>query len=498
MPRINALSLSLSAFALTLASPTFAVTAEELWAEWQAQSAALGQEMAADSVEPGDGTLTLNGFTSGFSDGEVSTVGRVDQIVMTENDDGSVSIEMSDVYALTISFEDRPGTPPVNIGINLIAPDLVMTASGEVGARVYEYAAPRITIEDGPITGGDGPPPVIDMMIGMEDVAASYQIDGTDPENLAYDTTSTIGGIAGAIDVTPPPDEEGRLKLTFSMGAIEATGAGQLGNLIEMTMNPDGVPSDFDLRGDITYESAGMDLTFEHPTDAFNVFASNEGGRLTSVFSDREIDYRITTIGSSTHFASPDLPVPVEYSVGSAEIALRVPLAAAPDPQPMAARLAFEDVTASEQVWSLADPSQSFPRDPITVIADLSGTVQVMADLMSMDPTTMGEAPGELREMSLNELRISVGGATLTGSGSATFEPGPVPVPVGSVDLQLSGGNALLDTVQGMGLVPIEQLAMVRGLLGAFARPGATPDTLESTIEFTEGGGITANGVPLQ
>jgi hypothetical protein len=63
---------------------------------------------------------------------------------------------------------------------------------------------------------------------------------------------------------------------------------------------------------------------------------------------------------------------------------------------------------------------------------------------------------------------------------------------------QLSGGNALLDTLQGAGIVPIEQLAMVRGMLGAFARPGATPDTLESTIEFTEGGGITANGVPLQ
>jgi len=498
MHKFKALSLSLSAVALTLASPSFAVTAEELWAEWQEQSAAMGQDMSAESVVPGDGSLTLTGFTSAFTDGEVSTVGRVEEIVMTENDDGTVSIEISDVYAVTISFVDLPDTPPVNIGINLVAPDLVMTASGEVGARIYDYSAPRITIEDGEISGGDGPPPIIDLMIGMEEVTASYQIDGTNPENLAYDSTTTIGGIAGALDVTPPPDEEGRLKLTFSMGAIDATGAGQLGNLIELAGNPDAVPSDFDLQGDITYDSASFDLTFEHPTDAFNVFASNRGGQVRSVFSDSEIDYRITTTGSATHFASPDLPVPIDYSVASAEIALRVPLAAAPEPQPMSARLAFEDITASPEVWALADPALNFPRDPITVIADLSGTVQVLADVMSMDPTTMDGPPGELREMSLNELRISVGGATLTGDGSATFEPGPVPVPVGSVDLQLSGGNALLDTLQGMGIVPIEQLAMVRGLLGAFARPGATPDTLESTIEFTEGGGITANGVPLQ
>jgi hypothetical protein len=52
--------------------------------------------------------------------------------------------------------------------------------------------------------------------------------------------------------------------------------------------------------------------------------------------------------------------------------------------------------------------------------------------------------------------------------------------------------------LQNSGLVPIEQLAMARGLMGAFTRPGAEPDTVESTIQFTEGGGISANGVPLQ
>ena len=39
---------------------------------------------------------------------------------------------------------------------------------------------------------------------------------------------------------------------------------------------------------------------------------------------------------------------------------------------------------------------------------------------------------------------------------------------------------------------------MARGLLGAFARPGAAHDTLETRLEFTQGGGISANGVPLR
>jgi len=498
MPKTKALSFSLSAFALSLASPALAVTADDLWAEWQAQSVAMNQTMAAESVVSGDGSLTLTGFTSTYSDGEVTTVARLDEIVLTENADGTVTIDVSDVYAITVTFVPDPGTPPMNLGFNIVAPDLIVTASGEVGARVYDYTASRITLEDGPISGGDGPPPTIDMTIGIEDFAATYEIDGTDPENFAYSSSSSFSGIAGVIDVLPPPDEVGRLKLAFSIGATTASGSGQLGNLAELAENPDTIPTGFDVTGDVTYASSSLDLTFEHPTDAFNLFVSNRGGSLGATVSETLIDYRITSSESSSHFASGDLPVPVEFSVGSAEIALSVPLAASPEEQPVAARLAYQDVIVSPQVWALADPQGAFPRDPITVIADLTGAVQVTTNLLGSDPSTMTAPPGELRNLTLNELRITAGGATLTGSGSAEFAPGPVPQPVGSVDLQLSGGNALLDTLQGAGIVPIEQLAMVRGMLGAFARPGATPDTLESTIEFTEGGGITANGVPLQ
>ncbi|PWK59862.1 uncharacterized protein DUF2125 [Roseicyclus mahoneyensis] len=501
MPRPKLLSMTISAIALSLASPALAVTAEELWAEWQAQATALGQTMTAAEVVPASGSLTLRGFSSSFSDGEVSTVGRVDEIVMTENADGSVAIDMSDVYAITISFTDLPGDPPVNIGVNMIMPDLVMTARGDVGARIYDYSASRITFEEGPITGGNGIQPTIDMTIGVEDLTATYQVDGTNPENIAYTTSSEIGGIAGAIDILPPPDEEGRLKLTFALGPTSLTGSGQLGNLAELASNPEIMPTDFDLNGDITYGSASFEMTFEHPTDAFNAFASNEGGSLRTVFSESALEYRITTTGSSSYFAGGGSPVPIEYSVGSAEIALRVPLGTATDPQPVAARLAFQDVDVGDGVWAMADPAASFPRDPITVIADISGNIRVLTDLLHPDAAgaaMFGQSPAELVDMTVNELRVSVGGATLSGSGSATFAPGPVPMPVGSVDLQLSGGNALLDRLQASGLVPIEQLAMARGLLGAFARPGATPDTLESTIQFTEGGGITANGVPLQ
>ncbi len=497
MPKTNLLSISLSACALVAAGPALGLTADELWAQWQSQAAATGQVISAAGVVPGDGTLTLNGLSTTFSDGEVSTVGRVEQLVMTENGDGSVSIAISDRYDFTITFVPDPGTPPVNLGIILTAPDLEMTARGTPEAIVYQYSAPMITVEDGPITGGDGPPPTIDMTIAVADVEATYQVDASDPTNLGYDTTSSFSSMAGAVNILPPPGEEGRMKLVLSAGATSATGNGRLGNMAELAANPDMIPTGFDLNGSFEYESLGLELTFEHPRDAFSLIASNEGGSLSSSFSEAALAYSLTTTGSSTHISGAEIPVPVEFSVDSAEIAFSFPLAPGGDSQPVAMRVAYRDLVLGAGVWQMADPTGSFPRDPLTVIADLSGSVRVLENLLMADMEA-GPPPVELQQMTLNELRISAAGATLTGTGSAEFAPGPVPMPVGSVDLQLSGGLALLDTLQGTGIVPIEQLAMARGMLGAFARPGATPDTLESTIEFTEGGGITANGVPLQ
>jgi hypothetical protein len=498
MPQQKSIFLTLSALALCMAQPALALTAEELWAEWQSQSAVMGQIVTAEQVIPGTGTLTLTGYSSTFSDPDVSTVARLDQVVMTETGDGSVIITMSDTYAVTISFSPDMGSTPITAVFNVIMPGLSITASGTVDARIYEYEAPRITVEDGPVTGGDGPLPVIDLMIGVEDFAAIYQMNGADPTNISYDSTSSTSGITGALDLTPPPGEPGRLKMNFAMGASTGSGAGSFGNLAAIATNPDVFPTGLAFAGDFSYDSARLEMTFEHPSDAFTLLTSNQGGSLQARFSETEMGYRMAATGSTTYFLGPDLPVPVEVSMASSAFGFSVPLAKSDAPQPVSARLAYQDVVLSPEIWGMIDPAQAIPRDPISVIADVAGSVRVLANLFSTDPAEIATMPGELVDLSLNELRIAVAGAELTGTGSATFAPGPMPMPIGSVDLQLRGANALLDRLQNSGLVPIEQLAMARGLMGAFTRPGAEPDTVQTTIQFTEGGGISANGVPLQ
>jgi hypothetical protein len=62
----------------------------------------------------------------------------------------------------------------------------------------------------------------------------------------------------------------------------------------------------------------------------------------------------------------------------------------------------------------------------------------------------------------------------------------------------LRGGNALLDTLVSMGLVPEQEAAGARMMMGLFAVAGAEPDTLNSTIEVQGNGQIFANGQRIQ
>jgi hypothetical protein len=158
-----------------------------------------------------------------------------------------------------------------------------------------------------------------------------------------------------------------------------------------------------------------------------------------------------------------------------------------------------QNLTVSETFLSMFDPSQAIARDPITLIVDMSGAAQMFVNLLSIDPEKADEAPGELRALTINELRLSAGGADLTGTGDMTFAPEQlIPMPVGNIDLSMTGGNALIDSLVATGLVPAEQLMMVRAMTGMFARPGPTPDSLESSIVFGADGTISANGIPLQ
>lgn len=493
------LSYTLSALVFAAASPAMAETsASELWAEWQTQFEAAGQTVTADVAQTDTG-LTLTNFTTLFEDGTVTTRGAIDQIELIENANGTVSVTYSELYSMTFTFEVDPGDPPGNIEVLVRHENLDMTVSGDAGARSYTYTADRITITDGEIWGGGSEPPIMEIDMVITDVATTYNVTGTDPETMRFTSEGSLGGLTMVMELTPSPPEDGEFKAGLVIGPMQATSAGTLISLANMNQFEGALPEGFEISGTTTYGSLGLEMQYIAPGEGFTAVYSNDGGTIGASVSPEAISYDIAASGASALITGSDIPVPIEISVGSSEVALSMPVTASDTPRDMGLRLGVQDLIVGEQLLGMVDPAQAFPRDPASLLFDATGQVQLFVDLMSMNPEEMTGPPGELRAIMINELNLSVGGAELSGTADLTFAPNQlIPMPVGSADLELSGGNTLMQSLVSAGLVPAAQSGMIMGMANVFARPGATPDTLETTVEFGADGSITANGIPLQ
>ncbi|QXT39823.1 DUF2125 domain-containing protein [Gymnodinialimonas ceratoperidinii] len=492
------LSYILSTLALAAASPAVAQTsAPELWAEWLAQAEATGQNVTADVTETDTG-LTLSNLTVLFEDEAVTTRGVIDEIQMTENADGTISVSYSDLYTMTFTFSVDDDAPPANIEMLVRHENLGMEVSGEAGARVYAYAADQLSITEGRLWGGGSEPPTIDVDMVLTDLDSTYTITGTDPATMRFSSDGSLGGLTLRVELASP-DEPGSFKSGLMIGPMEATSAGTLLSLANLNQADDALPEGFELTGNTTYASMAFEMLFEAPQEGFAVNYRNDGGSIGAAIAPDEMSYNIAASGARAMITGTDIPVPVEFSVGSSEVALSLPLMASDAPQDMGLRVGVQELVVGDALLSMVDPGRALPRDPMSLLFDASGQVQLFMDLANIDPDEMTGPPGELRTLSVNEMNLSVGGAALTGTADFNFTPGQiVPMPVGSADLELAGGNALLDALIDGGLVPNEQGAFIRGAANVFARPGAGPDTLETTVEFGADGSITANGIPLQ
>lgn len=505
MTQSKSLVLSLSTIALIAACPALAqTTAVDLWAEWQEQATMSGQQVTGNVTTTSTG-LTVSDVVTTYSDEDVMVTSSVAEVIMTETANGAVEVSLSSPTTLRIEFEDEPGFPNAYLNFDVAYENLFVLASGNTGARVYEYTADTITISDGEIGGGRDMPPEINFLMEMTDLQTTYRIFGTDPETLRFSSTGSLGGLRLNADVTPAPPEQGFAKLGFTMGPMETSGSGSILSQSALDAANGALPEGFSVDASLSYDSLAMEFDFMEPNeflgrpDAFGFVYSNAGGDLAMDISSDGFSYDVTALETSTRVTAADVPFPIEFSTREIGAGFNIPLSASDTPQDFSMRVGIEDLTVAEEILSTFDPGQAIPRTPASLVLDLTGQVQVFLDIMQIGPEGVEGMPGELRALNLNEMRLSVGGADLTGSGALTFAAGQlVPMPVGSMDVALSGGNALLDALIAGGLVPAEQGAFVRGAANVFGRPGPTADTLQSTVVFGADGSITANGVPIQ
>ncbi|NNE87828.1 MAG: DUF2125 domain-containing protein [Silicimonas sp.] len=484
-----------SAMALVTAGPAFAdLTAEQVLADQIAQMEIYGLEVATiDQSRSGD-VLTVEGLEASMTTPEGTFAMTMGGATFTEQGDGTVVVTYPAEIPLTIKFDSEGEEFEFLMGITQEGMQTVGSGipedirydytSDEFKVEVVEFLSPEEATE-------------LDMTIeiSMSGLTGFMELSGNTVRD--YASQFNIEAVSLLLD-GDVPEEEGDINVALEVADIAVEYAGKMAAQDFMNSFAQAVQAGNETKGKITHGAMRYGIKGDGPEGAFEGDFTVGSGDLDFSLDKSGLDYGGTNRDMTMTFGGSMIPFP-PMTLTMAESSGRFAMPVVPSPeeeQGFAMSLSMVDLVLDPFLWSMFDPGGALPRDPATIVLDLEGQGILTEDIF--DPNAaeqMTAAPGQLNAITLNELRMTIAGAELTGDGDFTFNnEGGMPVPSGVVNMMLVGGNGLLDTLVGMGLVPEEQAMGARMMMGLFARPGDGEDTLVSTIEVQEDGSVLANG----
>jgi hypothetical protein len=485
--------------ALLTASTAIAdVTAAEVWADWQDSLMLYGSEGISIGAEEVDGdTLTIRDLNLTMEDDSSSVTANIGPLVFTENGDGTVSITMPDSYIIAVNVEDD-----FIVDLEIAQENMVVLVSGDPDAMNYDISADSSTIRLVEFKG-DAADIEGDIFLKANAVSGTYQSNSGAADTLIYSL------LAESIDILFDVQEPGGDSYVLVSGKVDRL------NIDGKINAPEGLDTDnpetwfadgFDFDSSFEYLGASFLADFNDNGDAGTVTVQMGYSGFGASMDAAELSYGFAFEGVDVNAQMSDLPFPVNVSWNVAEMGFHAPIASTEDPVEFGFDMALTDVTVSDDIWSMVDPSGAIPRDPISIELDISGLAKLFFDVLDPEQAeamAYADVPGELNTLQLIGLRLAGAGAEIVGDGDFTFDNTDLetfdglPRPQGELNIGITGANALIDTAVNMGLLPAEQATMGRMFMGMFTVP-AGDDTLTSKIEINEQGHIMANGQRIQ
>jgi len=511
MHKIGGAWVAASAFLMTTGAAQADITPAEAWQGWKDYMTAFGYEITATEAMSGD-TLTVTDVAMGFDvpEEDMTVSVTLGEMSFADNGDGSVAVSIPESLPMTIAIT---GPEALEVGATFDTVDFVMTISGAPDASVsaYSAAAARIALTDVTVEGtsfseAPGGAPFRDVSIEMADLAGETLTNLGDLRRV--EQTITTGAWSYRMDVVDPESAQGSFLINGGSESLIMTGTSTLPEGIDMNDMSGALRAGFTVDGGYEFGPGMMQFRFEEDGSVTEGRTQSAGGDLRIVMDESQLLYGGGTNDLSFEIAGGDIPFPVAMTMARYGFELMTPVMQSDAPQAFSLQVLLGDFTMSEFIWALFDPAAQLPRDPVTIEVDLSGMARLFFDVLDPEQMTAvdagGEAPGELNALSLDALTVSAAGVRLVGTGAVEIDNTDIvtydgmPKPVGSVSLNLTGANALLDSLVALGFLPEDQAMGARMMMGLFAVAGEGEDELDSTIEFTQDGQLLANGQRLR
>lgn len=492
------LAVSLSVLA---APAAWSMTAEEAWEAWVEVGSRYGQEISAQSTEKVGDTMTVSGITAKIEAEEMTVSSQIGEARLIENPDGTVSIVTPEALTVDLVSDPEYGEK-VEAKLGLEVSGLQTVASDAGGATTFTYSAARITatLEE---LKADGVAVPFNLMAVLGGLNGNYAIGSGTPATL----TSMLSAQSTEISFDGrDPEGEGDVEGKISVAGLTTSSTGT-GDITFMSMEdlPALLRAGAEISGNTVIGATSFELQGRDAGESFAISGSMDGGTGASQLSGEEVTYSTNYQNLQMRLSGSEIPLP-EVALGMRETNLNLvfPLGQSDSPKPFLLSVGLHDLTLADGVWNLFDPGTVLPRDPATLTFNIAGQGNWLIDIM--DPEVMAQGPqgvpGELHALTLSDVRLSLAGAEFTADGNFTFDNSDLttfngfPAPDGILNAKLVGGNALLDNLVAMRLLPAEQANAIKLGAGAFARPGGE-DTLTTQITVSPDGTVAANGIPI-
>lgn len=488
--------LASSVLALCLSAPAaLAITPDEVWANWQALAAAQGSTMTAAGTAKVGTSLEVTGLsvTSAPQPEVTATVtSTIDKITFADQGDGTVKITMSDSYPVEAKFSDAPGQPPVELGLTVQTPGLVMIASGSPAELVYDYTAPTLTATLTSLKLPDGKVADAKAEITATALAGHYVTSTQTGGGARLQSSATLAALALTGSGTDPSGSGDSLSVSLSLADLKTQSDMTFVDPALMQDLAAALKAGFAVTSTASTGAISLTVDATSPQGPAHVATSFTGAGFDLALGPQSVAYGFSLLGAAFDATVPEAPIPVKFGWGEFGLHFGLPIEAGPDPKDASAVVRLVDVTMDETLWSMFDPGQQLKRDPVTLILDLAGKLSWNVDILQPGALDSSPEPANFYALDLKQVLAKAVGTEITATGGLTFDNsdkvtfGGIPAPSGKITVTAKGINALIDTLVAMGLVPEDQVMGARMMLAMFAKPGAGPDELVSELEFKD------------
>ena len=477
------------------------VTATDVWASYTAYYESTGAQVIGTPEADGADTVVSNhALLYRFPFGVATMRVIMPNMRMTDQSDGTVEIAFPDDFDLRIEV-DVPNEGAGSITLLIKQDNFQGMASGTPDDVTFAQSADGLSLA---LKDIDIPAEDIDMTMQalMSGYSATSRVVTGD---LITTSTEMQTGSTDIAYIVKVPDG-GVISNTGRLGANEAAFQTALPAGGSNVMNLSAVlAGGAYLRGT---SSAGGG-TSETITTSDGVVVSEQfqaTGSASSRFSIDAMGMDLFGEGKDIDFKvmMPDaFPFSVSGSLSAVSGGYKIPLLPSTDMQDVALQFNLRDLTFSDDIWGLFDPSGDLPRDPASINIDVSG--KVISEIDALNFATLEAQmeqdlpPISLERLTLNEFSVSAIGTSALATGSFTLDNADTttfdgfPSPEGSAILNVVGANALIDRLVTLGVIGQDEAGMARLGMG-FIASATGDDAFESRVDVNGEGHVMVNG----